>query len=725
MRGAPTGHEYGGDMIDLKTGVALIALFWSGQAIAQAVQDGNVATSPGGGAASTQSPPDIIVTAQKRSQRLVDVPASVTAISSKNIALAGQDSLQSLNKLVAGLYINQPVYFLSPTIRGVGSTLSLNNESIVSIYVDGVYQPAQSGNVFDLASVSDVEVLKGPQGTLFGRNATGGAILVKTLDPSFTTAGRFNLSYARFKEIRANAYLNVPISDMIATNVAVSYKYSPGYVHDVRTGELANESRSFSVRGKLLIKPSDSLDIILAAAHTDLSDPTASDYQSLNGVNKYSSVSGAGPLARGPFEVSHNTKDMIKTSGDEYSAHINLRTDIGTLSSITAFKNDYLAARDDIDNTYLQAGDVDFVLKQRTFTQEVNLTSASGGNFGYVVGAYFYHNHRFYPSYKYLGFPYLYQANTNDAQAGYADGTYKLGKLTLIAGIRYSTEKRELNNALFAPLAVPSTASVEARDNSWTPRAGLRFALDPHSNVYATYSRGFKSGAFNGTSPTGQGVRPETINAYEIGYKRSNGVFTFNAAAYYYDYRNIQASTLLVINNVATSILANAAKARIYGGELEGTYKISSALNVHASFAYTHGRYTKFPNATGYAPIAGGYQTTVIDASGNPMVRQPEYQASGQVNYTVPVGENDLTFTVSPSYNSRVYFDFANQLSQKPVFLLDGSIDLAMKDRLTVSIYGQNILDKRYYTTLGFSTNDISALYAKPATYGVRLSYSF
>lgn len=176
-------------MKNLYAGVAFIALLWTGQAAAQdmSAPAGTAAASERHSSGTAQEPDssaDIVVTAQRRSERLVDVPISISTVSTEQIELAGQDSLMSLNKLVPGVYMSKPVYFLSPTVRGVGSTLSLSNESAVAVYIDGVYQPSQASNVFDLASISGVEVVKGPQGTLFGRNATGGAILVKTLDPS-------------------------------------------------------------------------------------------------------------------------------------------------------------------------------------------------------------------------------------------------------------------------------------------------------------------------------------------------------------------------------------------------------------------------------------------------------------------------------------------------------------------------------------------------------------
>ena len=562
---------------------------------------------------------DIVVTAQRRSERLVDVPISISTVSTEQIELAGQDSLMSLNKLVPGLYMSKPVYFLSPTVRGVGSTLSVTNESAVAVYIDGVYQPAQASNVFDLASISSVEVVKGPQGTLFGRNATGGAILVKTLDPSTTgVEGKFNLSYGRFNEVRANGYINLPLSSMIAVNTALSYRHSDGYLRDKRTGAVVNEAENFAARGKLLLQLNDNLEVILTAAHTEYSDPTASNYQSLDGRNSLSAIPGTGPLASGRFEVSHDVKDVLKINAQEYTSHINFDTGGGTLSSITAFKLDSLVTTNDIDNTYLPVFRVDFTFKQRTFTQEVNFTSLDGNDFSYVVGAFYYHNRRYYPTFQYNLVEFLDQDNRNESIAGYADGTYRIGDLAVIAGIRYTTEKRKIANALLphplTPPAARGSVARETRENSWSPRVGLRYALGARSNIYATFSKGNKSGAFNGTSLTSPGVTPETIDAYEIGYKTTGHRFTLNTAAYLYNYSDIQAATLTITNGVALSNTVNAAKARIYGLEIDATYDISDSLNIRASFGYTHGEYTSFPNAPGYQPSGAGYVTVPMDA---------------------------------------------------------------------------------------------------------------
>ncbi|PKP71944.1 MAG: hypothetical protein CVT83_02445 [Alphaproteobacteria bacterium HGW-Alphaproteobacteria-5] len=712
-------------MRNLHVGVAAVALLWAGQASAQ-----DMSGQPGNGvdAPADVADGEIIVTAQKRSERLVDVPVSITAVSSDSLSRAGLDSLISLNKLVPGLYINQPSYFLSPTIRGVGSTLAVSNEGAVALYVDGVYQPAQASTVFDLASVSGVEVLKGPQGTLFGRNATGGAILVKTLDPGFQPEVKANVSIGRFTELRMSGYANLPVSDTIAANVAASYKHSDGFIRDVRTNRLVNESKSFAVRGKVLFAPSDDIELILTASHTQYSDPTPQMFRSLHGENALSGRPGAGPLATDIFHTSHNVAGMLKNRSQEYTSHLNIDTGLGTLSSITALKRDKLSTSQEGDATYLPVLSASFNFYNRTFTQEVNLTSPSGSPFSYVVGAYYFHNRKYYDPFQYNGIDFLTQEQWTDALAGYADGTYQLGDLAVIAGIRYSTEKRKIDNGLLPhPLnAVTGTVHRETRESAWTPRFGLRYALGARSNIYATFSRGFKSGAFNGTSITLPGVTPETIDAYELGYKAAGPNFTFSAASYLYDYRDLQVNTLTITDGVALNNTTNAAKARIYGFELEGSYQPTDALGLRVGVGYTHAKYTSFRNAPGYEALGGGaYASESVDATNNHMVRQPRFQISGEANYKLPVGNKDLTFTVSPSYNSMVYFDFANQLSQKGVFLLDGSVELDLRNGVKLAVFGRNITDTRYFTSQAFSTFHISTLYGAPATYGISASYAF
>ncbi|MGI4877829.1 MAG: TonB-dependent receptor, partial [Janthinobacterium lividum] len=241
---------------------------------------------------------EIVVTAQRRAQRLVDVPVSVTTLSGETLARAGVSGLLDLTKTAPGVVLDKNGAYLQPTIRGIGTNVTgPGADPNVAIYVDGVYQSSQTGNFFELANVEDVEILKGPQGTLFGRNATGGAILIKLLDPSFTTSGRANLSYGRFNEVAASGYVTTALSDKLAVDLSAYYRRSDGWIHDLRTGAEQNSQYSLDIRSKLLFKPTDTLKFILSYAHNDTSDPTGLAIAAAGGNSAGRPFANSGPIA--------------------------------------------------------------------------------------------------------------------------------------------------------------------------------------------------------------------------------------------------------------------------------------------------------------------------------------------------------------------------------------------------------------------------------------------
>lgn len=750
-------------MKSLGAAASLLALGWADPSFGQANSGPNspatANATPAGGPAQAEAPSgEIIVTAQRRSERLVDVPISITAVSAPALERAGPTSIENLTKVVPGVYFQRAVYGLSPTIRGIGSTLSASGgEQNVATYVDGVYQATPTGNIFDLASVSDVEVLKGPQGTLFGRNATGGALLISTLDPDFTSAGRFNVSYERFDQVRSSAYLNVPITDTLAVNGAVAYRYARGYIRDERTGALVNEGRNFTARGKLLFKPTNNFSIILTASHADFDDPTGSDYQNvapagiylLPGVN-------SGPIAADRYHLSHNVQDVIKTTADEYDAHLKLDLDLGTLTAISAYKVNDLFSINDLDATYatipapitlppplppIVVGtiptdqSVELRVHTKTFSQELNLTSRGAGPFSYIAGLYYFHSNAAVPFLLSSGTPLFHSESKNDAYAGYANATYKLGRFSLTGGLRYSYETRLGENALGTSAPAPFTRIQHAKDKKWTPRISLAYALSPHSNLYATYSKGFKSGVFDVTSANVPAVKPETVDAFEAGFKTSSRFLTLNVAGFYYDYKDSQVNS--TVSDSAGNIfnqLFNVPKSRIYGLDVDGTARLSDTFDLRAAFAYTHARYVDFKSAPGYTndPANPGsvfgliYAAIPVDASGKHMVRAPEYTASATLGYHVPLGADDkLDITVSPYYSSRLWFDFDNSIGQKSYVTLDAAAMVTLGKRMQISVFGRNLTNTTYFNQGSLSALGVFMNYGMPRTYGASFGYSF
>ncbi len=673
---------------------------------------------------STPSVAEIVVTAQKRSERLVDVPVSVQVVSSEQLQNAGTGSLEDTTKLLPGVIINRSSYTLQPTIRGVGTNaLGAAIDNNVAIYVDGVYQADQTGDLFDLANVSSIEVLEGPQGTLFGRNATGGAILVNTLDPSFSAiSGKLNASYGSYNDGNVSGYLNLPVTSNFALNGALAYHHSDGWIHDLLTGDDRNRQNSFDARGKLRWKPINRLNIEVSAFSTYVSDPTAADTQSLNGDTLSRLFTGKLPIATTPNNVSLDSPPSVRSRSREISSHIAYDLDFATLSSITAYHVDSSHINLDEDGSYVRLEDLTFSQSSKVFSQELNLTSRSGTPFTYVLGAYFYHQKAGYPFFDVDGGPYFSNSEKTQAFAVYADGTYQLGKLALIAGVRYSDESRR-NNAIVDP---DFLENAEKTFNSVTPRAGLRYSVDAHSNVYATYSKGFKSGEFN-PGAIAPAVSPENINAYELGYKRSTSKLSLNSAVYYYDYSNIQVTAYDI--NTGLAQLLNAASARIYGLDIDGTAALTDRLSLRAAFAFTHARYTSFPNAPLETPIPPGNTgniQTIGSVSGNSMIRAPEYTLSTSADYKLPLSNGRvLEFIATPYYSTRVYYSFDNRLSQDPYLTFDASVALAVNDQLRFTLYGRNLTDKRYAANEATSNIGNGVYFSQPLTFGIRGSYAF
>jgi iron complex outermembrane receptor protein len=709
-----------------KTAASMFVLVWATSAAAQTAP----ATAETAGTVG-----EVIVTAQRRSERLVDVPISIATASSEDLERAGPTSIENLTKVTPGVYLQRAVYGLSPTIRGIGSTLAASaGEQNVALYVDEIYYPTPTGNIFDLASVAGVEVLKGPQGTLFGRNATGGAILVRTLDPSFAPTGRFNASYERFDQVRTSAYLSGPLTDDVAANVSVAYRNSGGYVRDLKSGRIVNDGQNFTARAKLLVEPTDDLSVVFTVAHAAFDDPSGGDTRSFRPARAIALL-GGGPVATGRYEASMNTRQFIKTETGEYSARARLDVGGGTLSSFTAILRNKLDALNDLDLSYLSQ-DLRLGIRTRTFSQEVNFASSPDRPLTYVVGAYYFRNRTAVPTLVSNGSPLSNSESRMDAIAGYADGAYTIGDLTLIAGLRYSREKRRTDSAFGVRAPSPFTRSQRETDSQWTPRIGARYALGERANLYATYSKGFKSGVFDATTATGPGVEPETVDAFEVGLKSASADFTFNVAGFYYDYQDTQVnSTVSGQNGAVFTQLFNVPKARIYGLEADAWLRLSDNFDVRAAAAYTHSRYRDFPNAPGYVdaptnPSALGgllYANVSLDASGNTMVRSPEFTASSTLRYHAPLRDGmDLEVTLSPYYSSRIYFTFDNSLSQKAYVTLDAAATITWNDDLKVSVFGRNITDEKYFISKSQNSLSLEAgRFATPATWGVSVGYAF
>ncbi|HEX7872311.1 MAG TPA: TonB-dependent receptor [Sphingobium sp.] len=684
---------------------------------------------------------DIVVTAQKRAERLEDVPIAITSIGGDTLAGSNVSVSSQLPQLVPSLRIDYSGAFAQPTIRGVGSATSGNGLAPnVATYIDGFYVPSALSNDFQLASVTNVSVLKGPQGTLFGRNATGGAIMVTTRDPSFTPTGQVSASYSRFNHYSINGYVSTGLTDTLAMDVAGIYEKGDGFVTNLVNGDKKWAGfEKWLVRSKLLFEPTDNVKFTLTYQHNHMHDPNPQIGSLHQGLGVGALVPGT-IVATRRGEVAESFKSDFFLDVD--SLYLKSEFDLGfaTLTSYSQYREQSTNQRADYDHSPTPIFDYSFFYQQRSISQEFNLTSPASRRFTWVVGAYYFNDNDRQSDFliSLQGGPFFqgYQTQQKtDSVALFADGTYQLGEsLFLTAGVRYNSETRVARYLTqSAAVGIPGSDRNRATFNSLTPRAVLRYEIAPRTNVYASYTRGFKSGAFN---PSGQNVaqpvKPETIDAFEVGFKTASSMLRLNASAFYYSYRDLQIASY--VNS--SSLLQNAANSRIWGGDIDAVYYATPHLQLKAAAAYTHATFSSFPNAPLYVQCLnfaacgaqgfGLFVPTPDNSTGRTLPRAPRFTASIGAQYDMPIGASTLTFNADMYHTSKVWFDPVEQFGQDAYEIVNLRATYSFPgDKVQIAVFGTNILDKTYLNQVLPAALSIGQTYGEPASYGVSGTFKF
>jgi iron complex outermembrane receptor protein len=671
----------------------------------------------------------IVVTAQKRSEKLVNVPASVAALPAETLKNSEITSLNDISQLVPGVQIASQGAFQLPFIRGVGTTISgAGFPSNVATYVDGFYQPTGLSNDTTLMDVTDVEVLKGPQGTLFGRDATGGAILLTTQEPSFKPQGEFRASYGSYNTTDDALYVTGGIGSHLAASISANYQYSDGYIHNIFSGKNGNISRDNLERAKLLWTPTNNVSFTLGYEHNYVNDPTGNRMGAYNGWSDGALIPGA-VVASAPNQVSDNGQTGHIVEDNRYTLTGKIELGWATLKSLTGYQVEHDFDHFDLDSSSASLLQSNWHLNERTFTQEVNLTSPSSGRFTWVVGAFYYHDYDIFPGYNLTAsdgatfnppFVVFTSAVTTNSGAVYADGTYKLfDKLYLTVGGRYNVDAL---GAFYIYYPAPRVDFGHTW-GAFTPRAILRYPINDSSNIYFSFSEGYKTGALNAQGGSTVPVNPEHVNAYEFGYKAAENTWRLEAAAYYYDYSGLQVQT---INN-NQSFLQNAAAARIYGAEAHLAKQLFEGFTLDVGGAYTHARYTSFPNANVFlwSPTLG-VESVQANVSGKDMILTPEFSGNVTASYEHLLAEGKLRLTATYHYQTKIYFDADNLASQGAYGLLNLRASWTTPDsRYTFSIYGKNVTDRAYRNWVLEGNVAFQQLWGPPAEFGGEIQVNF
>ncbi len=715
---------------------------------------------------------EIVVTAQRRAEKQVDVPITITALSNQKLTDAGVQQLADISKLTPSLRFDNASGFFQPTIRGVGTPVTTSGGgSNVGIYIDGFYSPNPLAADFQLAKVQSVDVLKGPQGTLFGHNTTGGAIQVTTTDPSTTTDLEGKISYGRFNEIRQQAYASFGLAQNVAFDIEGSHSSGDGYLTNISDGRRVGDWHDWSVRTGLKFWLGSNVSVLLRYQHSSINDPNPA----LTASYFNPSFGGGQPFfaAPGQYTYSPNQVALGSTPGDDlfitmksdvYQGTIKADLGFADLTSYSQYRKETVNQNISLDYAGTATFDLGLPNHNSTWSQEFLLTSKKGSKLQWTAGLFGFGNVDTYLTFADVsgGVPISPPAriggsSTNTQSfAAFVDATYELTpRLFLTAGARYSHD--EVIDAYFNSATFPANVTHDPsigfpvpsiRSNHVTPRAVIRFKPDDRSSLYASFTEGYKASIIDvggscqdsssnfGNPPfTCNPIKPEKIDSYEVGYKFDNRRFSFDLSAFYYNYRDLQVSVYLN----STAYILNAATSHIYGLDGQFTGKLTNNLELDAAGAWTHARFVRFNNAPDYVSCpsligaaacgAGGISFLVPGntLANSTMERTPEFSGDVMLRYTHELANGKLALSSGLNYTSKVYFGYAgNQFPQSGYATVDARAQWTdPTNRYTVAVYGVNLTNKRYMTEVQASNFGIGANWNKPVTYGVEFGAKF
>ena len=707
---------------------------------------------------------DVIVTAQRRAQAAGDVSISISTLSDSELVAHGFDSVNQLDKSVSNLRVipqfggGQPKF----EIRGVGfEDYATNNAPTVGVYVDEVALPLPvmtQGQLFDLERV---EVLRGPQGTLYGRNTTGGAINFITRKPSAELSGGTVLEYGRFGRWRADAFLSGPVAAGVKLRFAVTTEQGGAWQKNRDDGRTLGDAARTAARAIADWQPAAEVDVELSLGY----GRDRSDGQGLYLLTPFKT--GSGPViaadadhsltgwgTNAPFARLLGIAVDRQPFRDNTQTQASLRLDWtlpgARLTSLTSYQHLDRREYNDWDASASSESETYFASRIGVASEELRLISSGGGPLEWLGGLYLAHE-SLQETYRSgfgsnFGFnaatPYAQDATTHSL---FGQAEYKASaRVNLILGLRYEDEQRDLKNlattattlvGFVVPHAVigvdPTSRTTQFRQASG--RAGIEFRPPGGALYYATLSRGVKSGGFTAYNTLNTAVlapfRPEILWAYEAGFKAdfAGRSLLLNGAAFYYDYRDQQVQSVF-IDPVFGAIgqIVNARQSAIYGAELELSWRPVPALKVRQSLGYDHGTYRNFVDVDVQASLATQPFTTVHIQRAGQDLGNPQLSYCASVAYLLALPALGIEPALDYSYRDRLTSRLGDLYNVAGYGLLDARVTFAPQHAAwTVAAFGHNVLNKRYDATRNFFVTANLGVSGVPATYGARFTYRF
>ena len=678
----------------------------------------------------------IVVTAQKRAENLQRVPIVITAVSGAQIESSGVTSLQTLPAIAPGLNTRVTAGAFQPYIRGVGTSSNVV-ENPVALYIDGVYLPQQREGLRELPDVEQVAVLKGPQGTLFGRNATGGVIQITTKQPSQAFEFMAKAGIDTYETFRGTVFASGGLADGIAASFSADYAdQGQGYGDNLTSGnDTFQLLHSLSLRGKLHAEFRSRTDVTLIGDYMKRKERTYS-------FVPYPGTSFVVPYV--PVDAVRDTRSQIEPytafEGGGVSLTVDHEFSFANFVSISSYRRGeswYLFDDVPVGRPVFYVGVDKGDQPNESFTQEIQLISSDNGPFTWTVGAFYFWQETSNDPITRFFFPEFYPPaafgpasnrlsqtfgkETTNSVAPFGQITLKLFENTkLTLGGRWTYEKREIegNTVLTkysgAVITIPKAAIVP--DSLTIKKPTWRIALDhqftPDILGYVSYNRGIKSGGFNILNVNNPAYEPERLDAFETGLKTEflDGDVTLNLGGFYYDYSNLQVIQFI---NFAQSVV-NGAKAEIYGLDVDFHARLAEGFSLNGGLELLHAEFTDYQNAVGSIPKpAGGATLITVDASGNRIPQAQKFAASLAADYETGLSFGTLHFNVTGNYNGNYYLEPDNFLKQGDYVILNASVKwTSANERYSFSVWGRNLADEDVIT------NGTSQAIGYPISYG-------
>jgi iron complex outermembrane recepter protein len=761
----------------LFTGAAMIA--FASPVLAQEGAISASPTPPGNGTASPLSQPgdqqgsntsttdsgaleDIVVTAQKREQNLQDVPVAVTAITADTLVNRNVSTISDLPRLAPSLTVTTGALPTNNSInlRGIGTVaFSTAIEPSVAVIVDDVALLQQAQAFSGLSDIARIEVLRGPQGTLFGKNASAGALNIVSQGPTANFTGAVTGTATTDDEYRIDGVISGPVAEGVGFRLNGFYGDRDGFIRNTYDGRRLNNDKSYGVRGRLAIDPAPNVTIDLIAGHSVAqARGTARTYRSVPaGATVYGAPVqqrlGSIVPGRDNFETAFDGPLFNKSRQTNGSGRVTVDLGVANLVSITSYQDWRFRFAEDFDylpGTILglpggivaQSG-----FHSRQFAQELRVASKGSGPFSYVVGLYYSDGKTDRTFDRGPSGPVVARWNSSNGTktyASFAQLTYDLAATTHIdAGLRANHEDISVNYLnTNVPAVAPannatclSLCSGKASDSVVTGKIALRQDLAERVMAYASFSTGYKGQGYDiatGFTPQRAAVpvRPETSNAYELGLKSRflDNRVQLNVAAFWTDFSDFQAQSGVQLPDQTIQLqLNNVGKVRTRGIEAEFQARPVEALLIDGGISYTDAKIREFRNAQCYVgqtaaqgclPVAGS-TTGFQDLSGKQLSNAPRWKFNVGTTYDVALERMpfDAFVQADLSYQSSVNFSLLNDpySVERGYALVNGSIGIDQKDRggLRVALFVNNIFNTHFASALGGPSGGTPGLIAQ------------